>query len=293
MTTTSSVFLPARKPKPVVTKGVLHKLMARQDARLAASVSLGIVLIAVFGPLFTQDPDLVDYTNQLAAPSLNHLFGTDGAGRDLLARSVYGARTSLGAAALVTIIISVVGLLVGVIAGCVGGIFDTIASRIIDILLGLPGLIVTLAIVGMLGPGFLNLILAMSATAWAVVARLARAVALGAMHHPDILAARMAGASRVRVALEHILPSATAQVAVVAMLGISEVVLSLAALSFLGLGAQPPTAEWGTMLASARQTLAFAPWQLIGPALGIVATVLCATLLSEALRDVTDPGGAP
>ncbi len=183
MTTTSSVFLPARKAKPVVTTGVLHKLMARRDARLAAGVSVAIVLVAAVGPLFTQDPDLVDYTNQLAAPSLEHLLGTDGAGRDLLARSVYGARTSLGAAALVTMIISVVGLLVGVIAGCVGGIFDTIASRIIDILLGLPGLIVTLAIVGMLGPGFVNLILAMSATAWAVLARLARAVALSAMHH--------------------------------------------------------------------------------------------------------------
>ncbi|MFC4015292.1 ABC transporter permease [Nonomuraea purpurea] len=245
---------------------------------------------ALLGPLLTGDPDVPNYTNSLVPPDSAHLLGTDEAGRDLLARTLWGARISLGSALLVTAITAVTGLLMGVLSGCAGGVLDTIVSRLIDVLLGLPGLIVTLAIVGLLGPGFLNLTIAMSATGWAVLARLARATSRQTMHLGHVKAARMAGASLGRVALEHVLPAAASGVAVVATLGIGEVVIALAGLSFLGLGAQPPTAEWGTMLADARQTLAYAPWQILGPGTGLVATVLAATMLSEALRDVTSPG---
>jgi peptide/nickel transport system permease protein len=273
-----------------VTDGAWRRLVARTDARIGLGLAGVLVLVALAGPLLTADPDLPAYTQQLQPPGDGHLLGTDGSGRDLLARTVAGARTSLGAALLITVITSVVGLLVGVVAGAAGGVVDVVLARVVDVLLGLPGLVLTLALIGLLGPSFGNLVLAMSLTGWAGMARLARAYARTAAGRPDVVAARMAGAGELRIAVGHVLPGAAAQVVVVATLGVGEVVLALAGLSFLGLGAQPPTAEWGTMLAGARETLGYAPWQIIGPATGLVATVLAATLLGEALRDVTDPG---
>ncbi|MEV0617705.1 ABC transporter permease [Nonomuraea sp. NPDC050404] len=292
MTLFSAIFRPGQDQElaAIDTAGVLTRLLRRRDARIAILILTLVGAAAILGPLFTVDPDLPDYGNSLAPPGPAHLLGTDEAGRDLLARTLWGARISLGSALLVTTVTAAAGLLLGVISGCAGGVLDTVVSRLIDILLGLPGLIVTLAIVGLLGPGFLNLTLAMSATGWAALARLARASSRQTMHLGHVRAARMAGASLWRVAAGHVLPAAASGVAVVATLGIAEVVIALAGLSFLGLGAQPPTAEWGTMLADARQTLAYAPWQILGPGTGLVATVLAATMLSEALRDVTSPG---
>lgn len=277
-------------PEPVAVVGAWSRLLARWDARVGLGLLAALVLVAVLGPLLTVDPNVPDYTDKLAPPGGGRLLGTDGAGRDLLARTVAGTRTSLGAALLVASLSALIGLLVGVVAGVLGGWVDAVLSRVTDVLLGLPGLVLTLAVVGLLGPGFGNLVLAMTLAGWAGLARLARVHARTALTRPDVLAARMAGVGELRIAVGHVLPAAAAQVLVVATLGVGEVVLALAGLSFLGLGAQPPTAEWGVMLAAARDTLAFAPWQLIGPGLGLVATVLAATLLSEALRDVTDPG---
>lgn len=292
--TAVTVLRPGRTgthPAPaVVTAGAWRRLVARTDGRVGLVLTVLLFLTAVAGPWFTLDPNLPDYTNQLQPPGGGHLLGTDGAGRDLLARTVAGLRTSLGAALLISVLTALAGLLVGVGAGVAGGVVDAVLSRVIDILLGLPGLVLTLALVGLLGPSFVNLVLAMSLTGWAGLARLARAHARTSTTRPDVLAARMAGAGGLRIAIGHVLPEAAAQVLVVATLGIGEVVLALAGLSFLGLGAQPPTAEWGTMLAGARDTLSYAPWQILGPATGLVVTVLAATLLSEALRDVTDPG---
>lgn len=272
------------------TPGAWRRLVARTDARVGLGLTALLVLLALLGPVLTADPNAPEYTNQLQPPGGDHLLGTDGAGRDLLARSVAGVRTSLGAALLISAITAAVGLLVGVVAGVAGGLVDVVLSRLVDVLLGLPGLVLTLAVVGLLGPSFVNLVLAMSLTGWAGTARIARAFSRAAATRPDVLAARMAGAGQVRAAVGHVLPGAATQVLVVTTLGVGEVVLALAGLSFLGLGAQPPTAEWGTMLAASRSTLSYAPWQVIGPATGLVLTVLAATLLSEALRDVTDPG---
>ncbi|GAB3133595.1 ABC transporter permease [Tsukamurella serpentis] len=268
-------------------RGTLRRLTARLDARIALGVLLLIALTAVIGPLFTTDPDVPAYGATLRSPDGSHLLGTDATGRDLLARTLAGARISLGSALLVTAITAVAGVLIGVLSGCLGGLVDAVVSRLIDVLLGLPGLIVTLAIVGLLGPGFGNLIVAMSATGWAPLARLARMISRQAMHRGDVQAARMAGLPLPRVALTHVLPTAATGVAVVATLGLGEVIVAFAGLSFLGLGVQPPAAEWGTMLAQARGTLSYAPWQILGPATGLVLTVLTATILSEALRDVT------
>ncbi|GEL17552.1 ABC transporter permease [Pseudonocardia asaccharolytica] len=277
-------------PAPPMARPAWAAVLRRPAAQVGLALAAVLALAALLGPLLAADPDLPDYTNQLAAPSWAHWLGTDQAGRDLLARTLAGARTSLGAALLVMAIAGVVGLLVGTLAGAVGGIVDTVLTRATDVLLGLPSLVLTLAVVGVLGPGFWNLVLAMAATSWAGLARLARSLARGSAQRPDVLAARMSGVGPVRAVLGHVVPGVASQVVVAATLGLGEAVLALGGLSFLGLGAQPPTAEWGTMLATGRETFAHAPWQLLGPGLGLVLSVAAATLISDALRDVTDPG---
>ena len=271
-------------------RAVWRALLARPAARTGLVLAAVLALVALAGPLLVPDPDLPDYADQLAPPSAEHWLGTDESGRDLLARSIAGARTSLGAALLVMTIAAVIGLVVGTVAGTFGGVVDAVLTRVTDVLLGLPTLVLTLAVVAVLGPGFANLVLAMSVTSWAWLARLARSVARGSERRPDVIAARMAGAGRLRVALGHVLPAAATQVAVAATLGLGETVLALGGLSFLGLGAQPPTAEWGNMLATGRTTFAYAPWQLVGPGLGLVLSVTAAALVSDALRDAADPG---
>lgn len=267
-----------------------RRLWAHPGGRFGVLVLVVLAVVAVIGPMLTVDPNAPDYTNKLQAPSGAHWLGTDVAGRDLLARTVAGARTSLGAAVMVMVIVTTIGLVVGVIAGASGGVVDRVLSRLIDVMLGLPSLVMTLALVAMLGPSFVNLIVAMALTGWAGLAKLARAYTQSARTRSDVLAARMAGAGRVRVALGHVLPGAFSFVLVASTLRLGSTVVELAGLSFLGLGAQPPTAEWGAMLNDSRQSLASAPFLLIGPALGLTLTVLAATMLSDALRDVADLG---
>lgn len=288
----SELGILTRPGTPVVrslTRPVWRTLLTRPAARAGLAVAGVLLLAALLGPLLLPDPDLPDYTAKLASPSAAHWLGTDHAGRDLLARTLAGARASLGAAVLVMIIAGVVGLLVGTVSGAVGGVVDTVLSRATDALLGLPPLVITLAAAGVLGPGFWNLVLAMSATAWAPIARVTRSVARGAATRPDVQAARMAGVGPVRAVLGHVVPTASAQATIMATLALAEAVVALGGLSFLGLGAQPPTAEWGTMLATGRETFAYAPWQLIGPGLGLALAVAAASLVADALRDVTDP----
>ncbi len=265
-----------------------RRLWAHRAGRIGLLVLLFLGLVVVFGPLLTVDPNATDYGNKLQPPSREHWLGTDLAGRDLFARTVAGARASLGAALLVMVTITIIGLVVGVVAGASGGIVDSVLSRITDVMLGLPALVLTLAIVAMLGPSFANLVIAMALTGWAGLAKLARAYTQTARLRPDVITARMAGAGRLRVALGHVLPGAFALVLVASTLRLGSTVVELAGLSFLGLGAQPPVAEWGSMLNDSRQSLAIAPFLLIGPGLGLLLTVLSATFLSDALRDVGD-----
>lgn len=277
----------------LTTPGLWRRVVRHRGGRVGLLLALLLLVAAVVGPWLTGDPHAPDYTNKLAGPSAQHWLGTDLAGRDQLARTLHGARTSLGAALLVMAITTAIGLTLGVLAGSAGGPLDWTLNRLMDVMLGLPGLVLTLALVALLGPSFLNLVIAMAATGWAGLAKLARAHTYASRSRPDITAARMAGAGHLRIAGEHVLPGAVALVFVASTLRLGETVVGLAGLSFLGLGAQPPTAEWGTMLAASRQTLASAPFQLIGPGVGLLVTVLAATLLSDALRDVNQPGERP
>jgi ABC-type dipeptide/oligopeptide/nickel transport system permease subunit len=270
--------------------GLLRTLSRHWGFRVGALLAVMLTALAVLGPFFAHGPNVTDYADQLAPPSSLHWLGTDGDGRDEFARTVAGARTTLGAAMLVFALTTVIGIAVGTATGFLGGIFDTCVSRLIDLLLGLPSLVLALAVVGALGPGFSHLILAMTITGWAGLAKLARTYTVGARGRPDVTAARMAGVRTSRILAGHVLPGAGVAALIAATLGLGDTILGLAGLSFLGLGVQPPVSEWGSMLNDSQLYLTVAPWLVIGPGLGIIGAVTAATLISDALRDCTDPG---
>jgi peptide/nickel transport system permease protein len=272
------------------TRSSWRRLVRHRGARAGAVLLGAVVAVALVGPtLAGHHPDVTDYANRLAPPGDGHLLGTDPAGRDLLARTAAGARWSLTAALVASLLTTLTGVVLGGIAGSVGGAVDAVVSRIIDVLLGLPDIVIALAVVGALGVGDTNLVLAVTVGGWAHLARVARSTVLDSRHRPDIAAARMAGVGPARAFVGHVLPDMAGRVLVVAATAFGTVVLSLAGLSFLGLGAQPPTAELGSMLAGSAGDLAVAPWLALGPGVAIATTVAAALLLSDALRDVLAP----
>ncbi len=274
--------------RPAQTVRLWHRLVRHRSFQIGSIGVLILAAVAIVGPLLVGDPDQTNYKNKLATPSAMHWLGTDSNGRDLLARGVHGAGISFEAALIVFVLTTVIGIGLGVPAGLIGGPFDIFVSRICDVMLGLPSLVLALAVVGALGPGFGNLVLAMSLTGWAGLAKLSRSLALSSRNRPDVLAARMAGIGRARIAVGHVLPGVFAHSLIAATLGLGETILGLAGLSFLGLGVQPPTAEWGSMLNESRIDLSVAPWLLIGPGIGLIITVTAITLISDALRDCAD-----
>ena len=260
-----------------------------RSAQVGLGLGLAVGAVALIGPLLTRNPNATDYAHQLLSPSHAHWLGTDEAGRDELARTVAGIRTSLGAAVVVFMLTTTTGFVIGSLAGYVGGFVDAIASRIVDVLLGLPSLIIALAIVGALGVGYWHLIFAISFSGWAYVARIARSHVLGSRSRLDVTAARMAGIGELRLFVTHVLPAALANIGIAATSTFGDTILALAGLSFLGLGAQPPTAELGQMLSDSRGDLARCPWLVIGPGVAIVTAVAAVTLISDAFRDASDP----
>ncbi|GIG70596.1 peptide ABC transporter permease [Phytomonospora endophytica] len=247
-------------------------------------------MIAVAAPLLLPDPDRVDYTAKLAPPGATHLLGTDRLGRDLAARLAAGARTTLGSVGAVWLVSVAIGLLAGTLSALAGRLAHETVARVVDVALALPQTVVALAVAGAIGPGMWQLVFAMSATAWAPTARLAHTYVHAARERPDVLAARMAGIGTVRAMAAHVLPGASARVVVVATLGVGQLILSLAALSFLGLGAQPPTAEWGRMLADSRHDVIAAPWLIIAPTTAVFLAVTAVSLLADGAREHIDPG---
>jgi peptide/nickel transport system permease protein len=281
------------RPAAGQAPGLVRRLCSRRAGQVGLALAAAIAAVAAVGPLVASNPNLTDYAHQLVGPSHLHWLGTDSAGRDELARSVAGLRTSVEAALIVFGLTSAAGVILGGLAGYCGGVVDAVISRAIDVLLGLPSLIVALAIVGALGVGYWNLVAAISFSGWAYLARITRSHVRGSRDRLDVIAARMAGVGEVRNLATHVLPGALANVLVAATSTFAEVILALAGLSFLGLGAQPPTAELGQMLSDSRGDLANAPWLIVGPTLGIVLSVAAATLLSDALRDAVDVRFSP
>ncbi len=256
----------------------------------------GLVLVvvfalgAVFAPLLTvHDPITVDALNRLAPSSWDHPLGTDALGRDTFSRIVFGARWSLGTAVLVTIIVMTAGLLVGTVSGYYGGRLDAVLMRVVDVLLAFPRLVLYLAIVGTLGPGLDNLFIALVSITWAEYARIVRGLVISVKNRPFVRASLAIGARDRRLMVRHILPNVVAPVVVLASLETGRTVLALAALGFFGLGAQPPTPEWGTMINESRLFLQTSPALMLWPGIAISLTVIGFNLLGDGLRDVLDP----
>lgn len=249
-----------------------------------------LILVVVAAPwLAPHDPNAVSPVDRLASPSGEHLLGTDVLGRDVLSRLLMGARWSLGAATFVTVCVVGIGLLVGTISGYYGGAVDAVAMRVVDALLAFPALLLTLAIVGVLGPGLGSVLAGLIAVVWADYARMARGTVLALREREYVLAAQALGASGPQIVLRHILPNIVSSVVVLATLEMGQLILALAGLSFLGLGAQPPDPEWGAMLNDGRLYFLTAPQLMIYPGIAISLAVLGLNLLGDGLRDLLDP----
>jgi peptide/nickel transport system permease protein len=248
------------------------------------------VFAAVAGPLLTPyDPSAQELARRLEGPSLAHPFGLDELGRDILARLLAGARISLLVGLAVVSVSSIIGMTLGSIAGYFGGRLDDGISRVIDVLMAFPGILLAIALVAVLGPSLTNVVLALSVIGWVGYARLVRGQALRAREFDFVQAARALGAGSPHIILHHILPTAFPAVVVQATLGMAGAIIAEAALSFLGLGVQPPTPSWGTMLDAGRSHLFDAPHLTIFPGLAIALLVLGLNFVGDGLRDRVDP----
>jgi peptide/nickel transport system permease protein len=258
--------------------------------RAGLIIVLIAALAALAGPLLSPyDPAAQELARRLEAPSLAHPFGLDELGRDILARLMQGARISLLVGLAVVSVSSTVGMLFGSIAGYFGGRTDDAISRVIDVLMAFPGILLAIALVAVLGPSLTNVVLALSVIGWVGYARLVRGQALRARELEFVQAARASGAGASRIVFHHILPTAFPSVVVQATIGMAGAIIAEAALSFLGLGVQPPTPSWGTMLDAGRAHLFDAPHLTIFPGLAIALLVLGFNFLGDGLRDRVDP----
>lgn len=249
-----------------------------------------VVLIALFAQVIApHDPNQQFAGKRFAKPGIEFPLGTDALGRDTLSRLVYGARPSVGSAALATIFIALIGITLGMIAGYLGGWVDEVIMRVVEVLLALPSLLLALALVGVLGPSLENVIFGAVLVWWAGYARLVRALVLEVRENPYVEAAVAVGVQTPRILMRHILPNIIGPVIVLASLEMGTLILIIAGLNFLGLGVQPPTAEWGAMLNQGRPYFQLAPEQMLYPGLAITLTVLGFNLLGDGLRDVLDP----
>jgi len=250
-----------------------------------------LIVMAIIGPsMAPHDPLRQVLSDRLLPPgSASHWLGTDQLGRDMLSRLMYGARLTLGIAILTVIIVVPVGLLIGTTAGFCGGVVDTILMRMTDIALSFPNIVLALAFAAALGPGVMNAVIAISITAWPAYARLARAETLKLTQADFMHSARLQGASSARLLLRYIVPLCLSSVIVRATLDMAGIILTVAGLGFLGLGAQPPTPEWGFMVASGRNVLIEAWWVATFPGMAILLVSLAFNLLGDGLRDVLDP----
>ena len=250
-----------------------------------------LILVAILAPMLARgiSPLSQDLANRLAAPSAEHWFGTDELGRDIYARTLYGAKVTLTIVMLVSVVVAPIGLAVGTIAGYLGGWVDAMLMRITDIFLAFPRLVLALAFAAALGPGIENAVIAISLTAWPPYARIARAETITIAKSEFIQAVVLQGASTWRILFKHIVPLCLSSVIVRLTLDMAGIILTAAGLGFLGLGAQPPTPEWGAMVSSGREVILDQWWVATIPGIAIFIVSLGFNLLGDGLRDVFDP----
>ncbi len=293
-TAVAAVAAGAAPPHPVVE--FWHYFRANRGALAGLAVICTLVAVALGADVIAGHPPNEQYRDAYLAPpvwaeggSTRFLLGTDDIGRDILSRIIHGARVSMSIGLLVVTLSLVLGIVLGLIAGFFRGVVDIAIMRAMDIMLALPGLLLAMVIVAILGPSLLNAAMAVVIVALPHYVRLTRASVISEMTRDYVTASRVSGAGMLRLMLITVLPNCMAPLIVQATLGFSTAVLDLAALGFLGLGAQPPTPEWGTMLSSALQFIQRAWWVVTFPGLAILITVLAFNLMGDGLRDALDP----
>ncbi len=258
--------------------------------RISSCLVFLLLAVTLLAPVIAPyDPLEAIMRNANAAPSAEHLFGTDKLGRDVLSRILYGASYSLSSVVGLVALIFVVGTTLGVIAGYSGGIVDTVIMRIADMMISFPGVILAIAIAGILGGSLFNAMVALLCVTWTKYARLSRSMVLKIKKHDFVSAAVVSGGSSVHILWVHILPNILPLMIITAAADIGAMMMELAGLSFLGFGSQPPAPEWGLMLNEGRQQLQTAPWLMFFPGLSIFITVVIFNLWGDSLRDVLDP----
>lgn len=277
-------------PTPAAARGAIGRL-ARQRGAIVGFVVLGTLVVLALGApwLSSRDPIKTSARDALQPPGPRFALGSDQFGRDVSSRVLHGARISLTAGFIAVSIAAALGAPVGLVAGYYGGWLDAVVMRVIDVLLAFPGILLALAIVSVLTPELTNVMIAVGLSAVPTYARLVRASVLSARENLYVEAARASGAGDALILSRHVLPNVVAPLIVTATLGLGTAILSAAALSFLGLGSQPPLPEWGRMLSEGRDYLREAWWISTFPGLAIMVTVLAMNLLGDALRDVLDP----
>lgn len=269
----------------------LLAILTNPTALIGLVVVVLLVLMGIFAPWLSmgQSPIAQDLTGRLAPPSAEHWFGTDELGRDIYARTLYGARATLSIVILVSIIVVPIGLAVGTVAGYLGGWVDAVLMRITDIFLAFPRLILALAFAAALGPGIENAVIAIALTSWPAYARIARSETMTIARSDFIQSVVLQGASTWRILFRHIVPLCLSSVIVRLTLDMAGIILTAAGLGFLGLGAQPPMAEWGAMVSAGRDVILDQWWVATIPGLAIFIVSLGFNLLGDGLRDVFDP----
>ena len=276
--------------EPTVRIQRIRKNNVKTRLIIFGTLAVLLLLVSLFSEYLTPyDPYLQDLSNAKAMPSAAHLLGTDRYGRDMLSRVIIGSRTSIYSTLLLVAIVTAIGTVVGVFCGWHGKWIDTVLMRISDMFLAFPGLVFALAVAGVLGGGLQNAIIALAAISWPKYARIARSQTLSQKEMPYIRAAVLSGCSTPVLLVRHVLPNIVGPILVTSMLDIGTMMMELAGLSFLGLGAKPPAAEWGSMMSDTRSLLTTVPWVTLAPGFAIFISVMVFNLLGDTIRDYADP----
>ena len=262
----------------------------RMKLVLFAVLAATLLLITIFAKyICPYDPYAQDLSQAMQPPSAAHLMGTDTYGRDMLSRVLIGAQTSISSTFALVAIITVFGTIVGIFCGYYGGVVDSVMMRISDICLAFPGLVFAMAVAAILNGGVQNAVIALALISWPKYSRIARSQTLSMKSLPYMQAAQLAGDSTLQMILRHVLPNIVGPILITSMLDIGTMMMEIAGLSFLGLGAQPPVAEWGSMMSSGRSMLQTYPWIVLSPGLAIFVSVVIFNLLGDTIRDYMDP----
>lgn len=275
---------------PTIRIQKVRKSRTKRMFIIFSILAAALLICSIIAPLLCPyDPYAQDLSKSLQPPSAEHWLGTDRYGRDLLSRVIIGSQTSIYSTLILVAFMTVVGTVLGILAGLYGGILDTIIMRISDIFLAFPGLVFALAVAGALGGGVQNAIIALAAVGWPKFARLARSQTLAQKKQQYMDAARLSGNGTFKIIIWHLLPNIIGPIIVTAVLDIGTSMMEIAGLSYLGLGAMPPVAEWGSMMSGAREFIQTAPWVAFAPGIAIFISVVIFNMFGDTVRDYFDP----